>query len=67
MRIEDLSKKVCDIRKKKGLSQYNLWKRGMNLMTARAVEEGKNVTIETLIKYCELIGAEITIKEKEER
>ena len=31
MTIEDLSKKACEIRKKKGLSQYNIWKQGMKL------------------------------------
>ena len=34
-------------------------------MTVRAIEDGKNVTIENLLKYCEIIGAEILIKEKE--
>ena len=31
----------------------------------RAIEEGKSVTLSNLIRYCEIIGAEILIKEKE--
>lgn len=63
----EISKSLLNIRQKKGLSQYYIWKQGMNFMTVRAVEEGKNVRIENLLKYCEIIGAEIVIKEKEGR
>lgn len=61
----EISKALLKIREKKGISQYHIGKQGMNLMTVRAIEYGKNVTIENLLKYCEIIGAEIVIKEKE--
>ena len=66
MTQEELAKKLLEIREKKGISKYKLCKNGMNTGTVIAVEEGKNVTIETLIKYCDIVGAEIIVKEKEE-
>ena len=41
--------------------------RGMNSGTLTAIERGKNITVENLLRYCEMIGAEIIVKEKEER
>lgn len=64
MKIEDLSKKVCDIRKKKGMSQYNIWKKGMNFGTVIAIESGKNVNLNNFLKYCEIVGIDITLKER---
>ena len=65
MGIQEIAKALLSIREKKGISQYYVEGKGMNRMTVRAIEEGKNVTIENLFKYCEIIGAEIVIKEKE--
>lgn len=67
MNNNEISKALLNIRQKKGISQYHIGKQGMNLMTVRAIEDGKNVTIENLLRYCELVGAEIVIKEKEGR
>ena len=66
MTQKELANKLLEIREKKGISKYKLWKNGMNTGTVIAVEEGKNVTIETLIKDCDIVGAEIVVKEKEE-
>ena len=65
MTIEDLSKKACGIRKKKGLSQYNIWKQGMNFGTVIAIESGKNVNLKNFLKYCEIVGIDVTLEEKE--
>lgn len=65
MGIQDIAKALVKIREQKNLTQYKIGKQGMNLMTVRAIENGKNVTIENLLKYCDIIGAEIVIKEKE--
>lgn len=64
MTIEDLSKKACEIRKKK-LSQYNIWKQGMNFGTVIAIESGKNVNLNNFLKYCEIVGIDVTLEEKE--
>lgn len=65
MTIEDLSKKACEIRKKKGFSQYNIWKQGMNFGTVIAIESGKNVNLNNFLKYCEIVGIDVTLEEKE--
>lgn len=66
MTQEEISKKLLEIRKKKGISKYKIRMNGMNAGTIIAIETGKNVTLENLLKYCEMIGAEIVVKEKEE-
>lgn len=66
MTIEDLSKKACEIRKKKGLSQYNIWKQGMNFGTVIAIESGKNVNLNNFLKYCEIVGIDVTLEEKKQ-
>ena len=65
MTQEEIAKKILDIRKKKGISKYKIRMNGMNAGTIIAIETGKNVTLENLLKYCEMIGAEIVVKEKE--
>ena len=66
MTQEEIAKKILDIRKKKGISKYKIRMNGMNAGTIIAIETGKNVTLENLLRYCEMIGAEIIVKEKEE-
>ena len=65
MEIQDIAKALVKIREKKNLTQYKIGKLGMNMGTIRAIEEGKSVTLSNLIRYCEIVGAEIVIKEKE--
>lgn len=65
MEIQDIAKALVKIREQKNLTQYKIGKLGMNMGTIRAIEEGKNVTLSNLIRYCEIVGAEIVIKEKE--
>ena len=65
MGIQDIAKALVKIRERKNLTQYKIGKKGMNLGTVRAIEEGKSVSLSNLIRYCEIIGAEILIKEKE--
>lgn len=65
MEIQDIAKALVQIREQKNLTQYKIGKLGMNMGTIRAIEEGKSVTLSNLIRYCEIIGAEILIKEKE--
>ena len=65
MTQEEISKKLLEIRKKKGLSQYNIWKKGMNFGTVIAIESGKNVNLNNFLKYCDIVGIDITLKEKE--
>lgn len=50
---------------KKGLSQYNIWKQGMNFGTVIAIESGKNVNLNNFLKYCEIVGIDVTLEEKE--
>ena len=49
----------------KGLSQYNIWKQGMNFGTVNAIESGKNVNLKNFLKYCEIVGIDVTLEEKE--
>ena len=65
MTIEELSKQVRKIREGKGLTQYNIWKQGMNFGTVIAIESGKNVNLNNYLKYCEIVGIDVTLKEKE--
>lgn len=65
MEIQYIAKALVQIRERKNLTQYKIGNKGMNLSTVRAIEEGKSVTLSNLIRYCEIIGAEILIKEKE--
>lgn len=65
MEIQDIAKALVKIREQKNLTQYKIGKLGMNMGTIRAIEEGKSVTLSNLIRYCEIVGAEIVIKEKE--
>ncbi len=65
MTLEEISKALLEIRERKGFSQYKIWQNGVNIGTVRAIESGKNVNIENILKYCEIVGAEIIIKEKE--
>lgn len=67
MTQEEISKKLLEIRNKNGISKYRVRMRGMNSGTLTAIERGKNITVENLLRYCEMIGAEIIVKEKEER
>lgn len=67
MTQEDIAKKLLEIRLKRGISKYRIRVSGMNSGTLYAIEAGKNVTIENLLRYCELVGAEMVVKEKEER
>ena len=55
-----------EIRTRKGFSQYKIWQNGINMGSVRAIESGKNVNIENLLRYCEIVGAEVIVKEKEE-
>lgn len=64
MTQEDLSKQVRKIREEKGLTQYNIWKQGMNFGTVIAIESGKNVNLKNFLKYCEIVGIDITLEEK---
>ena len=65
MTIEELSNQVRKIREEKGLSQYNIWKQGMNFGTVNAIESGKNVILKNFLKYCEIVGIDVTLEEKE--
>lgn len=65
MTTEEIAKALVQIREQKNLTQYKIGKLGMNMGTIRAIEEGKSVTLSNLIRYCEIVGAEIVIKEKE--
>ena len=67
MTQEEISKKLLEIRNKNGISKYRVRMRGMNSGTLTAIERGKNITVENLLRYCEMIGAEIIVIEKEER
>ena len=67
MTQEEISKKLLEMRLERGISKYRIRMSGMTPGTIDAIESGKNVTIENLLRYCELVGAEMTIKEKEER
>ena len=60
-----VSKQVRKIREEKGLSQYNIWKQGMNFGTVIAIESGKNVNLNNFLKYCEIVGIDVTLEEKE--
>ena len=64
MTIEELSKQVRKIREEKGLSQYNIWKQGMNFGTFIAIESGKNVNLNNFLKYCEIEGIDELWKRK---
>ena len=66
MTIEDLSKQVRKIREEKGLTQYNIWKQGMNFGTVNAIESGKNVNLNNFLKYCEIVGIDVTLEEKKQ-
>ena len=66
MTIEDLTKQVRKIREEKGLSQYNIWKQGMNFGTVIAIESGKNVNLNNFLKYCEIVGIDVTLEEKKQ-
>ena len=66
MTIEDLSKQVHKIREEKGLTQYNIWKQGMNFGTVIAIESGKNVNLKNFLKYCEIVGIDVTLEEKKQ-
>ena len=66
MTIEELSKKVRKIREENGLSQYNIWKQGMNFGTVIAIESGKNVNLNNFLKYCEIVGIDVTLEEKKQ-
>ena len=66
MTIEELSKQVRKIREEKGLSQYNIWKQGMNFGTVIAIESGKNVNLNNFLKYCEIVGIDVTLEEKKQ-
>ena len=61
MTIEELSKKVRKIREENGLSQYNIWKQGMNFGTVNAIESGKNVNLKNFLKYCEIVGIDVSL------
>ena len=67
MTQDEISKTLLEIRNKNGISKYRVRMRGMNSGTLTAIERGKNITVENLLRYCEMIGAEIIVKEKEER
>lgn len=67
MTAKDVSVKLLEIRRNKAISKYALVKGGLNFGTIQSLESGGNFTIGNLIKYCNAIGAEISIKEKEER
>ena len=66
MTIEELSKQVRKIREEKGLTQYNIWKQGMNFGTVIAIESGKNVNLKNFLKYCEIVGIDVTLEEKKQ-
>lgn len=66
MTLDDIAKTLVEIRTRKGFSQYKIWQKGINMGSVRAIESGKNVNIENLLRYCEIVGAEVILKEKEE-
>ena len=65
MTIEELSKQVRKIREEKELTQYNIWKQGMNFGTVIAIESGKKKKKKNFLKYCEIVGIDVTLEEKE--
>ena len=66
MTLDDIAKTLVEIRTRQGFSQYKIWQNGINMGSVRAIESGKNVNIENLLRYCEIVGAEVIVKEKEE-
>lgn len=64
MTLDDIAKTLVEIRTRKGFSQYKIWQNGINMGSVRAIESGKNVNIENLLRYCEIVGAEVIVKEK---
>lgn len=61
MTIDEISKKLAEIRVRKGISQYAISKQGMNIGTIRAIEEGKSVTLSNWLRYCEIVGVDIEV------
>lgn len=37
----------------------------MNFGTVIAIESGKNVNLNNFLKYCEIVGIDVTLEEKE--
>ena len=66
MTLDDIAKTLVEFRTSKGFSQNRIWQNEIKMGRVRAIESGKYVIIEILLRYCEIVGAEVIVKEKEE-
>lgn len=58
-----LGQKIKDLRKELGISTYKIEKAGIHSSVPALIENGeKGYSIDTLIKYCEVIGIEIDVR-----
>ena len=65
MNKTEIGAKVKEIRLQNGVSTYQLRQQGWCLTSLANIEKaGSNYTIDSLLKLCEQIGAEIIIQRK---
>ena len=69
MKREEIGKQITDLRKKCGITTYQLAKKGIHPCLFATIEKGKKgYSIDTLIKYLEAIDEDIILKvEKKEK
>lgn len=65
--LQDLGAWLKSLREQKGITGYQIErKHGVFLHSMKAIETGdKNYNIATLQKYCDAIGVDIVLKERE--
>jgi transcriptional regulator with XRE-family HTH domain len=67
MSKEKLGKEIKALRKKRGISTYEIEQKGIHNALPGTIEGGKKgYTIDSLFKYLEAVGLELKVVEKQE-